>query len=80
MAYTKDNITKENPNVCGFYGIDEHVDNSLYFENGKLTAEAYSYQIDSIGEVELNPEQTREIYETMKAFYEHITIEDCKKN
>lgn len=45
-------------------------DDTIYFSNGKLEASAYSYEIGSVGFVELNKEQTKEIYLSMKRFYE----------
>ena len=38
----------------------------LSFENGELNVSAYSYCIDSFGYVELDKQETKELYEAMK--------------
>lgn len=53
-------------NYCGYYNEE----NSIYFDNGKLTASAYSYEIASVGDVELSEEQTKEVYRQMKRHFE----------
>lgn len=58
-------------NCYGYYGGHD----SIYFEDGKLTASAYSYEIDGVGEVELTKEQTLEIYKGMKRYFEKDLLE-----
>lgn len=40
------------------------------FIEGRITFSAYSYEIDSWGKGELNQMDTRQLYETMKRYYE----------
>ena len=48
----------------------ENGDDTLYFVNGKLEASAYSYEIGGVGNIDLNKKQTKEVYLSMKKFYE----------
>lgn len=41
----------------------------LEFKDGKVSACCYSYYIDSYGDIILSSEETRELYEVMKAYY-----------
>tara|TARA_R110000824_G_scaffold190775_1_gene372339 strand:- start:343 stop:564 length:222 start_codon:yes stop_codon:yes gene_type:complete len=54
----------------GFQSKDGN--DSIYFDNGKIEATAYSYEIGSTGSVELNGEQTLELYLAMKKFYDSV--------
>jgi len=54
----------------GFTDVKNY-DNTIYFNDGCLDASAYSYSISSAGSIELNKEQTYEIYLFMKEFYEN---------
>ena len=58
-------------NYCGYYNEDD----SIYFDDGKLTASAYSYEIASVGNVELTEEQTKEVYKQMKRHFEKDLLE-----
>jgi len=49
---------------------DNKGDNDLYFDDGELTATAYSYEIATSGTITLDKKQTREVYEFMKRYYE----------
>ena len=68
--FVKDKDDK-NYKYCGFYNDND----SLYFDNGKLTASAYSYEIGGVGNVELSEEQTKEIYKAMKRYFEKDLID-----
>lgn len=41
-----------------------------FYDDGTLYASAYSYYIDSFGELELTQEETKNLYLKMKEFYE----------
>lgn len=45
-------------------------EDSIWFKNGVLGAETYSYEISSTGFYELSVEQTKELYEAMKLYFE----------
>ncbi len=42
----------------------------ISFDNGILSANVYSYKIDSYGEMELGAQETRELYQAMKKYYD----------
>lgn len=49
---------------------------TLEFSHGVLSASAYSYQIDSYGDVELSEKETYELYKAMRNYYRLNPIED----
>jgi hypothetical protein len=51
-----------------FYYKDE-CNSELEFENGVLWFSNYSYEVSSWGSDELSKEETRKLYEAMKAYY-----------
>jgi hypothetical protein len=46
--------------------LRKSANDSLDFTNGQIE---YSYQIDSVGQVELSKKDTRALYEAMKKYY-----------
>ena len=49
---------------------DEKDGSSVNFaDDGTLSAMAYSYEISSVGEINLDAKETRKLYEVMKNFY-----------
>ena len=45
-------------------------DNLSFWEDGTLSADAQSYEINGFGCVELTEDKTRELYLAMKKYYE----------
>lgn len=70
---TKDKDERYN-RYCGFYGGYQNND-SLYFDDGKLEASTYSYEIGGVGNIKLSIEETREIYKAMKRYFEKDLID-----
>lgn len=68
MKLIKDEEFSSESKHSGF--CDKKGDNDLYFDNGVLNATAYSYEIGTSGTVSLNEEQTKQVYEFMKKYYE----------
>jgi hypothetical protein len=48
----------------------------ISFDNGFLSTSVYSYEIDSVGDLELGAQETRELYEAMKKYYEQQDLKD----
>lgn len=71
---TLDKGTDKNNSYTGYYGGYENND-SIYFENGKLSASAYSYEIGGVGNIELSKDETLQIYKAMKRFFEKDLLE-----
>ena len=44
-------------------------DGIFFCSDGKISAQAYSYQIGDIGEVELSEHETKRLYLIMKEYY-----------
>lgn len=61
-------------NAKGYYSgfTSKDGDNTLYFADGKMEASAYSYHIGGVGNVELNEEQTYDLFLAMKKFYDEV--------
>ena len=47
----------------------EKAEDYFYFEDCFITVGAYSYHIDSCGELELSEEETKKLYLRMKEYY-----------
>jgi hypothetical protein len=71
--FTKDQ-DERNHKYCGFYGGYQGSD-SLYFDDGKLEAATYSYEIGGVGNIKLSIEETKEIYKAMKLYFEKDLID-----
>jgi hypothetical protein len=55
----------------------DRIDGSeISFDSGILMASVYSYQIDNFGYMELGEQETRELYEAMKKYYEQQDLKD----
>jgi hypothetical protein len=50
--------------------------NCLTFGNGIIDGSAYSYEIDSFGDLELDKDQVRKLYEFMHAYYQKEQSDD----
>lgn len=63
---------QKDTNNLSYTGFTDAKDrnNTMYFDNGHLEASAYSYEIGGTGSIQLDEEQTYEIYLFMKEFYE----------
>jgi hypothetical protein len=72
MALKEDKGNNEvDGSYCGYYDDED----SIYFVNGCLEATAYSYEIGSTGNINLNEEQTLNIYKVMKKHFEKHLLE-----
>ena len=58
--------------------FDREDGSEISFDNGLLSASVYSYRIDSFGEMELGAQETRELYEAMKKYYEQQELSKVK--
>jgi len=56
--------------------FDREDGSEISFDNGLLSANVYSYQIDDFGYMELGAQETRELYEAMKKYYEQQDLKD----
>lgn len=74
IKLSKDQYIDVNRKYCGYYGGHNENDN-LYFENGKLSAIIYPHGDGGFGAIELTIEQTKEIYKTMKLYFEKDLID-----
>ena len=70
---TKDKDEKSHK-YCGFYGGCQDND-SLYFDDGRLEASTYSYEIGGVGNIKLSIKETKEIYKAMKRYFEKDLID-----
>lgn len=68
MELNKDEVFNDKNKYSGY--CDKLGENDLYFDNGILEATAYSYEIGTSGTVSLTEEQTKEVYNFMKKYYE----------
>ena len=61
-----------NDNETGYYSgfKSRDGDDTIYFEDGIIEATAYSYEIATVGNVELSPSQTYNLFLAMKKYYE----------
>ena len=59
-------------NDAGYYSgfKSRDGDDTIYFEDGIIEATAYSYEIATVGNVELSPSQTYNLFLAMKKYYE----------
>ena len=64
------NDTNAEGYYSGFQSKDG--DDTIYFVDGVIEATAYSYEIGSVGSVELNREQTYELFMAMRKFYDEV--------
>jgi len=50
----------------------ENEKGSVGFDNGVIGTSTYSYCIDSYGDLEMDQEATKDLYEVMKKYYDNV--------